>query len=96
MLVLYPPSPPLSRPVTVSAVRRHVARDGTVGRRETARGAPGSLPSLLAEKRAEKRAENNAVKRSCSDNIAADPRAYAQGTWEATRTTWTGTKTKTA
>ena len=42
------------------------------------------------------RAENNAVKRSCSDKIAANPRAYAQGTWEATRTTWTGTKTKTA
>ena len=42
------------------------------------------------------RAENNAVKRSCSDNIAANPRAYAQGTWEATRTAWTGTETKTA
>ena len=38
------------------------------------------------------RAENNAVKRSYSDNIAADPRAYAQGTWTASRVTWTGTK----
>ena len=46
----------------------------------------------VKSERAEKRAENNAVKRSCSDKIAANPRAYAQGTWEATRTEWTGTK----
>ena len=46
----------------------------------------------VKSERAEKRAENNAVKRSYSDNIAADPRAYAQGTWTASRVTWTGTK----
>ena len=54
------------------------------------------VKSERAEKRAEKRAGNDAVQRSCSENIAANPRAYAQGTWEATRTTWTGTKTKKA
>ena len=64
------------------------------------RGAVRFIASVAYE-RAEKevksaRARNNAVQRSCSEDIAANPRAYAQGTWEATRTTWTGTKTKTA
>jgi len=51
-----------------------------------------AVQNVKSERAAQKRAENNAAKSSCSDNIAANPRAYAQGTWQATRTGWTGTK----
>ena len=40
----------------------------------------------VKSERAKNRAENNAAKSS------ANPRAYAQGTWQARRTEWAGTK----